>query len=272
MEEFRKNFLDALENTDVGERLQLVLEPVFTKHLEPLTKKLSDTVAILSQTVTSLEKEVEAKDRIISDLRKDVTALQCQLVDIEQHGRKESIRVFGLPETTAGTTDEKFVNLCNGRMKLQPPLDITEIAVSHRVGPIQQARDDGLPSPPRPLLVKFVSRRSKARVMVVRKNLRQSRPNKRPHNQESSEGANEVVNEDGDEDDPDDAGTSRTNLPKIFIFDDLTKARAKLAILARENKRRGEIVDTWTSYCNILVKDKFARIHKISCIADLESL
>ena len=185
MEEFRENFLDALENTEVAERLQLVPEPVFTKHLEPLTKKLSDTVAILSQTVTSLKKEVEAKDRIISDLRKDVTALQCQLDDIEQHGRKESVRVFGLPKTTAGTTDEKFVNLCNDRMKLEPPLDITEIAVSHRVGPIQQARDDGLPLPPRPLLVKFVSRRSKATVMEVRKNHRQRRPNNRPHNQES---------------------------------------------------------------------------------------
>ena len=157
-------------------------------------------------------------------------------------------------------------------MKLEPPLDITEIAVSHHVGPIQQARDDGLPPPPRPLLVKFVSRCSKARVMELRKNLRQRRPINRPHNQESGEDANEVVNEDGDEDDPDDARTSLTNLPKIFIFDDLTKARAKLPSLARENKRGGEVVDTCTSYCNILVKDKFARIHKISCIADLESL
>ena len=107
--------------------------------------------------------------------------------------------------------------------------------------------------------------------MEVRKNLHQRSPNNRPHNQETSEDANEVVNEDGDEDDPDDAGTSPTNLPKIFKFDDLTKARAKLAFLAREKKRRGEIVDTWTSYCNILVKDKFARIHKISCIADLDA-
>ena len=126
----------------------------------------------LSQTVTTLKAEVKAKDDCIRALQDNVEELQTKLDDLEQQGRKDSVRIFGLPEVDPGTTDEKVIKLCNEWMKLEPPLALEEIAVSHRLGLQKTPEDAAVVPPPRPLLVKFVSRRSKQRVMEVRKNLR----------------------------------------------------------------------------------------------------
>ena len=74
--------------------------------------------------------------------------------------------------------DEKVLKLCNVLMKLHPPLQIDEIAVSHRVGEQKPVPQDASaePSPPHPLLVKFVSRRAKERVMAQKKELRDRDP------------------------------------------------------------------------------------------------
>lgn len=50
----------------------------------------------------------------------------------------------------------------------------------------------------------------------------------------------------------------------IFINEDLTASRAKLFHSARQLKKTRKINDCWTWNCNILVKDKSNKIHKIS--------
>ena len=65
--------------------------------------------------------ESQAKDKIISELQKDVADLKVQVDSHEQHGRCDSIRIFGLSEETPGTTDEKVMRLCNQKMKLKDP-------------------------------------------------------------------------------------------------------------------------------------------------------
>ena len=121
--------------------------------------------------VATLKEEVKNRDQTIQVLQGEVSQLHTRLDDLEQHGRRDSIRIFGLPEEAPGTTDEKVLKLVNGRMKLQPPLALQEISVSHRDG--QQSDDgenqDNTRPRPRPLLVKFTSRRSKERVMTARK-------------------------------------------------------------------------------------------------------
>ena len=72
-----------------------------------LTNKLSDTVAALTQTISSLKNELAEKDSIICELLSDVSHLQFAVEDLEQHGRKDSMRYFGMPEDTPGSTDEK---------------------------------------------------------------------------------------------------------------------------------------------------------------------
>ena len=141
---------------------------------------------LLSTKVTTLEAEGKVKDEKITTMEKRITQLESTIDDLEQHGRRESMRIFGLPEDDPGTTDEKVLKPANERMELRPPLQLDEIAVWHRVGlPQTDPQDDNAdPPPPRPLLVKFVRRRSKERVMAERKKLRNRRPRTMRPNQE----------------------------------------------------------------------------------------
>ena len=106
-------------------------------------------LAKLDSTVEILKKESAAKDEKIATLQRQVTELEIKMDDHEQHGRRDSVRIFGLSEISSGTTDEKVLRLCNKRMKLSPPLSIEEISVSHQVGKPREPAEDGTP----PLLV-----------------------------------------------------------------------------------------------------------------------
>ena len=172
------------------------------------------------------------------------------------------MRIFGLPETDPGTTDEKVLNLVNQRMKLRPPLRLEEIAVSHRVGP-QQAEQvpedpDTLPPEPRPSPVDFVlSRRSKERVMAERKDLRNRKPGELRPGREKDEARGEdhmdAVN-----------GDTEQELPKVYITDDLTKARVSLAYQARVLKLSKRILDTWVINCKVMIKKSHGHISQVN--------
>ena len=62
---------------------------------------------------------------------------------------------------------------------------------------------------------------------------------------------------------------TRTNQPKIYLNEDLTKLRADLAKKARSLKTARKISDTWTIYGKILVKDNFNQVKVITKAEDL---
>ena len=98
--------------------------------------------------------------------------------------------------------------------------------------------EEVVPQPGRPIIVKFLSRRIKNRVMSseTRRNLRGYNPRSGP----------------------------------VFVCDDLTKRRANMAYQARGLKRDGCIKDTWIDDCKILVKDNYNRIQPINKESDLD--
>ena len=215
--------------------------------------------------------------------------------------------MFGVPEEDSGTTDDKILDLCNNHLKLQPPLNISEIEVSHRAGKTadqinkmqERKRNEAVrqgkppesvpalrtPTGPRPVLVKFVSRRSKARVMAIKSALKDMHrrqpatvlseidhsdeafpalgqhpppagapPGEQPHDQQSNQSQP--------------IPRYRFTLP-VFFSDDLTQRRAKLAFRAREAKKNNKIADTWVFDCRVFVKDKYNNIHPINKEEDL---
>ena len=138
-------------------------------------------------------------------------------------------------------------------MQLQPPLSVDEIAISHRVGKPQEATDDtdeatDGPARPRPLLVKFSTRRSKNRVMATKKSLK-------------------LLSQ--EETDDEEYAKLVADGTHIYIADDLTKARAYLAFKAREAKRNGELLDTWVIDCKVMVKDRRSRIRNVKSLEEL---
>ena len=58
-------------------------------------------------------------------------------------------------------------------------------------------------------------------------------------------------------------------LPEVYITDDLTQRKARLAFLARNLKRNKLISDTWTMDCKILIKNLYGRIRQVNHESDL---
>ena len=83
--------------------------------------------------------------------------------------RRASVRFYGIPESTPGSTDDEILALCNTHLKFNPPLRHEEIEVSHRVGKTEGKWD--AVTKPRPIVLKFVSRRDKSCMMQSRKKL-----------------------------------------------------------------------------------------------------
>ena len=278
-EDFVTSLLTALETDAVVERFRLIFEPIFTGILDPYTRKMGDAITKLTHTVEALKKGSAEKDNQIVTLQRQVTEMETKLDDLEQHGRRDSIRIFGLSEASSGTTDDKVLRLCNQRMQISPPLTIDEISVSHRVGKPGEPDANGTPPPPRPLLVRFATRRSRNRVISERKKLRRT-PTAAPNGrdelprqplQESSQDSTGV----GDATDDNDEISSVDNAwrqdgEKIYISDDLTKRKATLAYRARMAKRNGGLLDTWVYDCKVMIKDRYGRITVIKDESELQ--
>ena len=269
-EDFVASLLVALKTDAVVERFRLIFDPIFSGILDPYTRKVGDAISKLTNTVEVLRKETAEKDKKITTLQRQVRELETKMDDYEQHGRRDSVRIFGLSEDSPGSTDEKVLRLCNKRMKLSPPLGLEEISVSHRVGKLGEPAEDGTPPPPRPLLVKFATRRSKNRVISKRKNLRKPRADDSVGRMEGS--VRELSSARPDIDDAVDGDETVSTLDgeNIYMSDDLTKRRATLAYRARMVRRNKEIQETWVIDCKIMIKNNYGRISQISSEADLQ--
>lgn len=271
---FTKSLLAALEDNLVAERFRLILQPA----IDSVTDSLKQTIGDLQQAVGVLQDTVKTKNAEIAALRKEVHSLRDHADALEQHSRRGSVRVFGIPENTPGTTDQKLLHLFNEKMQIKPPIHLDDIEVSHHVG---RLRTIG-PQPqvpqvvkPRPIIVKFLSRRTKARVMAARKRLREDTPGRDESSDDEEaevddDGTNPVVEEGGETPVP--GSLPRTLYPyQVYISDDLTSSRAKIAYRARGLKRDNKIKDTWIFDCQIMIKDNENLIHKVNDMRDLDN-
>ena len=90
------------------------------------------------------------------------------------------------------------------------------------------------------VIVNFVSRRVKSRVMGVRKELRNVDVDKYPK--------------------------------PIYFQDDLTALRANIAYQARQCNNAQKIMDTWVIYSKVMVKDLNSHIQQVRTFKDIEHL
>ena len=118
--------LVALLNDDqVLAKLKSVLYP----------RELYDKIAAFTDRVTSLTVDLAAKDAKIEELTTRVESLEAEADRQEQYSRRPNLRFQGVPESTEGSTDQKIVSLVNECMGLSPPLAVSDIERSHRLGP-----------------------------------------------------------------------------------------------------------------------------------------
>ena len=223
-EQFALFLIEACKSPDIQSMIKDIVAP-----------KLDDFKDLISAEVhrqmLPLKQQLQQKDNEIISLKETIVDQQIKLDDLEQHGRRDSLRVSGIPEPDEhDNTDAAVLGVCE-LIKVDPPLQPTDIAVSHRIGRKTEGKH-------RQIIVKFATRNVRERVFSARTDLKD-------------------VNKDKD------------NNSKIYINEDLTQFRAALAREARSCKNSGLISDTWTMYGKILTKDNHGHVSVIRRHEDL---
>ena len=117
---------------------QSLLDPAIVEQYQqifkPMLAPIQESLKQSNQLVDSLRKQLQTKDEEITSLRNEVTNLKVLYDDLEQHGRSGSMRIFGVPEHTTGTVDDKVLCLINKHLKVSPPLVLEDIEDAHRLG------------------------------------------------------------------------------------------------------------------------------------------
>lgn len=214
-EAFATAFLTALQNPEIRETL-------------------GDIVAgTLKNEIVLLRKELKAKDTQILQLQSRVASLESSNDAIEQYTRRNSLRVFGIPEEEGEDTVSRTVSFINEKMKVEPPISIEDLDRVHRVSRKHAASNTTSSPRPRPIIVKFATYRARHRVITKKASLKNT---------------------------------------QFFVNEDLTPARSTMMYKARMMKQQGHIKDVWTHDGAIVIKDKDGRIkyaHSLLQCADL---
>ena len=92
---------------------------------------IADTIA--AKTIEALKTENQKKDVIIATQQREIHDVQDKIDDMEQWTRRGSTRIQGLREDGAGTLEDKLLKLFNNDLKIQPPIMLEEVEVTHRL-------------------------------------------------------------------------------------------------------------------------------------------
>lgn len=225
--------------------------------------ELKESLNFAYAEIKDLKENLENTKTELNSLKKFEDSINsAELEELEQYSRRNNVRISGIPEQPGEITDEIVVSLCNEAMKMTPPIEVAEIDRSHRVG--KQSNKSI-----RPILVKFVSYRTKARVVKMKKTLKNVRPLPSAWCKEDAFPALDVVN---GADEPE-SGSVNSTVPvkdRIYINDDLTKSRANIAKECRKALNSDNIQETWTHDGKVFIKNSKDELINIKTLHDLE--
>ena len=179
--------------------------------------------------------QLAERDVHIAELEKKVSTLELELDELQQYSRRPNLRLQGVEDDTRGEgLERKLLAVTNGEMKLDPAVERKDIERCHRLG-----RVDGQQNQPRTAIVRFTSER-------VRDSVYRSRGSLKEYNSKRGIGY------------------------KVFINEDLTRSRSKLAYETRRLKKENKINDCWTASGRILIKDRSDKIVQICSDMDIK--
>lgn len=126
-----------------------------------------------SKSDQDVEKEVEKLRHLVRKNEQTIKELGAEIETLQMYSRRNSVRIFGVPENTTGRTedgtfireDTNTIALDIFHQKLGLDLSKSDICRSHRVGATKNDKH------PRPILVKFVRHDTKDDVIRARAKL-----------------------------------------------------------------------------------------------------
>lgn len=139
-------------------------------------EEVSLAVAEALRTFQAQLDDLKSENAILKERLADVER-ECELKvdDLEQYGRRTSLRVFGIKESEKENTDDIVIKLLEDKLAIKLPLE--DIHRSHRVGRLEKkaTTKNGNPNStadrPRPIIVRFSSYRVRQRVFQAKRKL-----------------------------------------------------------------------------------------------------
>jgi exosome complex exonuclease DIS3/RRP44 len=214
-----------------------------------------------------LKKEVTRLRKEVDEMRhQGIVELQDKIDELEQYSRRSCLRISNVPEREGENTENLVLAVAEIAGVSLPPEAIER---SHRVGRAASfanvasgaAKGGAKGSAPRQIIVKLSSYKYREQLMRARKNLRSINMKARMPNLDWS---SIPLPRRHDETSP----TSTT--PKVFINEDLTRERSRIAAKARELKRQKLISDTWTRDGVVFAKRNDSTILRMTTYRDLD--
>ncbi|XP_052130284.1 uncharacterized protein LOC127751197 [Frankliniella occidentalis] len=150
------------KSAKVGDMNRGELETLIAEAVAAAILPLSSRIDKLCSEVEKLKEELTEKDTKIKLLESSVHN-KCD--ELEQYGRRNNIRIFGVPEANSENTDDLVIDVAR---KINVTLEKWNIDRSHRVGKAGGDR-------PRPILVKFTSYGARRAVFQAKKQLKSTR-------------------------------------------------------------------------------------------------
>lgn len=192
---------------------------------------------VVSKINQNLIKELDTIKSENNFLKVRVSELESRVDHSEQYSRRNSLRISGIKEAAGEVTDDIVISMVSD---LGGSISLDEIDRSHRVGKryvpgSSQGSDRSAPTiRPRDIIVKFTSYRSRQKLFNIRANAK----------------GKELYN-------------------KVFINEDLSRARSNVFFKARLLARKGQIQSAWTSDGTILLRDNDMNVHRVTKANDL---
>ena len=206
---------------------------------------LSDMVADkLQHRFRKMQDELDAKEERIKTLEEKVSVLELKQDEAEQYSRRSSVRISGIPEVANEDVIQKVREIFSV-MNVSPNINRV-----HRVGPsnpkLLLANASHPASDQSPLLASSSSPSSANDVLPSKTS---TSPRAQPRAilcQFTTYGDKANVMKH--------SSALKSELPGVFINEDLTRKRAKLFFAARKLKKEKKIADCWTSDGKIVAK------------------
>ena len=157
--------VQMMRSKKYAEYLKGLMSEVVESKIGPRLDYCESQIHDMKIKVDKLELKAAERQSGESDLVIEVSRLKSELNDLEQYGRRNNLRIFGIPEAAGEDTTEVIKQIAQD--KLGVSLDEKDIDRSHRVGKLS----DKL----RAILVKFTSYRARNIVIKQRRKLKGSK-------------------------------------------------------------------------------------------------
>ncbi|XP_072182244.1 uncharacterized protein [Diadema setosum] len=182
---------------------------------------------VKTEKLEKQNKELQARNSL---LKESVTQLENRVTDLDQYHRRVNLEFVGIPETEGENVKKIVVEVTK---HADPNLAEQDVDVTHRLGPKKEKGE-----PPRPIILRFTTRRAGDALYNGQKNLR-----------------------------------GKTKNQRVFINENLLPATRQLLAKANVERRKANYRYLWTLNARIFVrKNSDSPAIVICCEEDLRKI